>query len=299
MDNLVAVQAEPPPFTAAVDQPAPQPRGYGLYSVATVLTPGDEGAGGRWSLGAQYPTGDAYRQQWAIWPGGLDCAPQLANRDNPLGDTTTPPEEGGDFGTANAFMVNAGVECWGGGRDDELAARARAILDWNEQFAVERALWTGEGGNNQYLAGTWAADLTPAGGPVDPVDGVALLERHIATGHARGIIHAPPGIAAYLSGVVRRDGNRQVTSVLENAVAFGAGYAGGIGPAGAGGPGATDDWDWMFASGQVVIRRGPIRVLDPIYGPRDDTALALAERTVQITIDGAVAAVRVARTTTV
>lgn len=197
---------------------------------------------------------------------------------------------------ADPITVYSGVECSGPNWTyAEARAQALAALALGEQEAVEE-------GFQRYTLAPNADDLTPKGGPVNIAQGVAALEGCLAeTYGGRGYIHVPAGAAALLGccNLAHRD---PVTGCLEtlagNQVVIGGGYsAANVGPDGAA---AEDGTLWLYATGPVVIRRGPVMVIPDRAGAslntRTNDRRVLAERTYVPAATCRVCAVKVANT---
>jgi hypothetical protein len=217
------------------------------------------------------------------------------------GDAEDVDHGAGDRGstvTAMPFMVETEDECTTIGTtvaDREASARAR--LAAVESAAIAHELWTGELADatagadaqspwldNVRLASTDAVDLTPAGGAVDPVAGLALLEQALADTLAGpvGLVHGTRQALTHLAGMpfpVRTEGNLLLTPFGTRLVGD-AGYP-GTGPDGA----APDDGEaWLYATARPTIRRGPIDVV-----PGDLTAIRPPDNTIRVTANRLVA----------
>lgn len=148
---------------------------------------------------------------------------------------------------------------------------AKDYLELAQQKAIEFELWTGElaqkqktvwdTGNdseafpNQWLASTDAIDVTPAAVAVKPKYALALLEQALADCGAgvAGVIHTTRDVASSL-GVNLKVENKTLVTVLGNSVVAGTGYT-GTGPDGTAAAGTAV---WMYATGPVTVRLGPI-----------------------------------------
>ncbi|WP_225847030.1 cupin [Streptomyces sp. HPF1205] len=194
---------------------------------------------------------------------------------------------------AEPITVYAGAECSAlGSTYAEARAHAQASLLLGEQGAVEAGFWT----NTLAMA---AADLTPREGPVHIAEGVARLEAFLAeTYGGQGVLHVPTGGAALLScyNLVHQD---QATGTLRtlagNGVVVGAGYSAmNTGPGNLPAPPGTT---WLYATGPLVIRRGPAETLPDQPGPSVNTGIndrrVLVERTYVVATTCTVSAVHV------
>jgi hypothetical protein len=148
---------------------------------------------------------------------------------------------------------------------------ARDFMEAAQQKAIERELWTGasaklqsavwnsgqHGGDafpNRWLASPSAVDVTPTPGTAVKVKyGLALLEAALGTCGAgiRGTIHATRGVASVLN---LKDKNGALRTSLGNTVIAGAGYTGSA----PNGTAPTGTQVWMYATGPVSVRLGPI-----------------------------------------
>lgn len=249
---------------------------YGLMSV--VQTP--ENVDQHWQNGIQFEPDPCERARATT----TDCPAPPIDKLPTLG----PGHRG-----ANPFTVYTLPTCSAPGFIDEARTRAVAALTSGEARTVERVFWTGELGVTPSLAATGGmvtgadgiVEQTSAtiitGGPLDPVEGLALLEEQLSLCYGNeGVIHMTPGTLTRLftNGSIVRDGARLRTA-NGHLVAAGAGYP-GTGPSGvANAPGVR----WMFATGAVFLRRSD--VFTPAGRPaqhldrRNNTVAYLAERT--------------------
>lgn len=193
--------------------------------------------------------------------------------------------------TANIirFVSDMGVKCQSLAFGD-LAERFARAVELRESANVELNLmtlrFTGTRG------GAAATDITPAGGAVTPKNGVALLEGHAAANYVgQPIIHAPVGVVSVLSTDpgVELVGSRMHTGLGASLVA-GAGYEARIGPTGA--VAAAGEY-WVYATGQMRIRRGRRILGDPILDRATNLFYLRSARPYVIDVDCYLAAVRV------
>lgn len=268
-----------------VDAPVVMPYTYGLFSVA--LTPAEDP--------------DPH------WACGVDYQPMSCDKSSVVGDyCDTPPPgpkivpEGVDTVSGLPFTVFDGFNCHlVGFTEAEITARARAALDLGERRAVEREYWTGEAGSRPRLADPSAVVLNavPAPGVADalhPVGGIAALENYLGDNYGgTGIIHAPRGVGAFLSyhSLAAVVGAR-VQTMVGTPVALGGGYVVNTGPDGVEAPPGTA---WMYATGQVVIRRSapwlnPDSVKQALNRSNNNVTI-LAERTYVVSHECVLAAV--------
>lgn len=192
------------------------------------------------------------------------------------------PTEGIDLVVADPFTLYTLFRCAPVGVD--LEDRARRALRIGEQRAVEQAV-----GDRLALA-DGAVDLTPAGGAVHPVDGVALLEQFAAANYGGvPVIHSPRNVGTLLTteGTVIRAGNgARLETVQGAAFSSGGGYTLAGPPTDAQDPDTIQDAAageaWLYVTGQVVVRRSPSVEAVPMTMARSpqatNDALVLAER---------------------
>ena len=168
------------------------------------------------------------------------------------------------------FSIETEFECSTFGfahRDYE--AVAAGFMEQAQQKAIEYELWTGALSKqqdadwdsnargrdfpNRWLASDEAVDVTPSGGAVKPKYGLALLEKALGDCGAgiKGTIHMTRDIASVLG---LKDKNGVLRTALGNTVIAGTGYA-GTGP---NGQPPTGTETWMYATGPVSVRLGPI-----------------------------------------
>lgn len=288
-----------------VDPPSFTPVPYGLLT--TVDFPIDDGSG-HWQNGITYQpmcglavTGvgaSTYSDCIAVTgTGEPPPAPSLAN------NVTTSPRG------ATSFEVYAEFDCAPVG-NDQAQERALRALAMSEPWQVERAVWTGFAGStpsspgqdvvyphlaadtevldaSDILLQTAAINVTGAGsvgivGDLTNIDiSLGLLEAALANCYdGIGIIHVPqlavPTLDAW--GLIKTNGPVMKT-LNGNKVAVGAGYD-GSGPDGSARVGNTI---WMYATGNVICYRSPIRVRAPqgaqAFDRSNNTMRMIAERT--------------------
>jgi hypothetical protein len=175
-----------------------------------------------------------------------------------------------NFCHSDPFNIVESFDCSVGGRVRRYTAgeafeiARQRLLNW-EEWELERVFWTGLSNNglvNPSLAvgndecGLAPVDLTPGGGPLNPVAAIATLEDAMADVFPNGgVIHVPYGLAAYLENFRLMDqvGDRMYTPT-GNAYVLGAGYP-GSGPLNVpADPGET----WIFATGPVAVWRSDL-----------------------------------------
>lgn len=239
-----------------VEAPVVEPYEHGLFSVAQPLVGLDNDphwmlGGVEWESLASVPV-QHYRA--GIFAGHASAATKVL-----------PDGPGVSFAWPTA--VFGGVECGAFGRPAvEFSERARRIVELNAQHAVEDTLWSGLGLDPAVTppvlnATSGATDLTPAGGPVSLVAGVAALERWLADNYAgRGVIHATRDVAAFAAParlsvpITDEAGPDKTESPLGTYWSFGGGYDGS-------GPGDTSPaagTAWLYITGQVYLLRGEV-----------------------------------------
>lgn len=197
----------------------------------------------------------------------LGCCPVLEWQDPCLTEESAGEESPGErpekhfcrptVEHASPITLYAGAECSTfGWTYEEAVAHARATMDLGEQHGLEAAFWT-----NRLAAD--AVDLTPAAGPVSPAQGVAALEGCLAEGYGGvGVLHVPAGLAALLGccNVLTEDpATGTLRTLAGNCAVIGAGYSAmNTGP---GGIPADPGTAWLYITGPVHIRRGPLDVI--------------------------------------
>jgi hypothetical protein len=196
------------------------------------------------------------------------------------------------------FAAYGGVLCKSIGLDrTRLQSEVERVFNAGESTAVERALMSTRfvaNAADATLPGEWAApvDLTPVAGAVHPRVGVALLEGHAASEYV-GIptLHLPVSIASLLASVaaVEWDGDVLRTKI-GSTIAAGGGYDyPNTGPTGAA---AAEGEKWLYATGGVVVMRGPAEIREA-FAHEDNDVFVLAERGYVAAVDCYTAAVRV------
>jgi len=163
--------------------------------------------------------------------------------------------------TFNPFTISAGVTCssYSNYTEQDFILKADRLLEANISKKLEAELWTGATVGNDHLAQASGTDLTGATA-IAPGIAVAALEQ--ALGH-RGVIHMSPlvlgGLLAAGSDSVYEEIDPQTGALryftfMGNPIVAGYGYPGT--DESGGNPTATAEW--MYASGPVVVHRGPI-----------------------------------------
>jgi len=227
---------------------------YGILSPATTTYHEKDSF---WTSGLTYEAMDAgiVVTNGSIF--GLSPSQTVSVVDN--SDTT--PER---FKTYYPFDITATVKVSTMGTNpDEIEASAKRALDIVTQKAIEAEFWSGDvaklltsDNDNRYLASAQTVDVTPTSGTAVKVwYGLALLEQAISDSPvgAHGVIHTPRDVATTLR--LENDGS-VLKTVLGTPVVAGVGYS-KKGPNGAVAPSGKA---WMYATGPVSVRLGPLTV---------------------------------------
>lgn len=260
-----------------VSPPAVQRYGYGLYSV--VQQP--------------QPEGDH-------WRCGVMWEPYACDAGEPYGDQCDDPgvdkpvRDGVPLVEADAFTVYDGYLCRLPGRPSEAEVfdRARTALELGEQRTVELVVWTGLAGTQivePHLASpdavvVNAVMLPTADDALALPAAIAALEDYAACNYGgQPVIHAPRGVAELMQAryLLERDG-AVLRTILGTPVAF-YGCSPNTGPDGSEAPPGTA---WIYITGPVAMRRGPVLVApESLAAALDRTTnevYVLAEREVVI-----------------
>ncbi|GAA2946071.1 MULTISPECIES: cupin [Streptomyces] len=200
--------------------------------------------------------------------------------DESPGAGSSPPKEfcRPEVEHAVPHTVYAGAECSTMGWSyEEARQHVLATLELGEQRAIEEAFWRDD------LASR-AVDLTPPGGPVGMAQGVAALEGCLAESYGGiGTLHVPAGAAALLGccNILRETDDGGLRTLAGNCAVIGAGYS--AVNSGPDGMPAEPGTAWLYISGPLHIRRGPIDIIPDRAGPAIDIRYndlrVLAERT--------------------
>lgn len=207
---------------------------------------------------------------------------------------------GPQYGTARGFGVYNGIECNKVGLTDA-KVRAQRRLMWTEERQVELCLMSGQAGNFPYLAG-WNAgqpggvQILDSGTDLSLVDALGWLEGELGEQLGpQGIIHAsrylaPSFAANYL--VQQGDGQGQLRSTTAGTkIVFGSGYP----PLGPDGKAPAAGYSWIYATGPIVVRRGPVLTVEVFSGaatPATNTLTVIAERQYVLEVDCPLLAVK-------
>lgn len=174
-------------------------------------------------------------------------------------------DEGGDMPVArfDPFAVYTPITCsaMGIGNAREFAGRAEIVLEATLSMGVEEGLAKGVPGQlgdvNPYFGDGDLAILT--GSAVSPTVGLSYLENAIGATGRQGVIHLTPAVASAVANLLcfeeQPDGSKWVYSASGNRVVIGDGYI-GTDPVLGTSPGAGEDW--IFATGPVEVRIGPL-----------------------------------------
>ncbi|WNI20272.1 cupin [Actinacidiphila sp. ITFR-21] len=221
------------------------------------------------------------------------CADESPGEESPGLPGSSPPKEfcSPETEHASPHTIYAGAKCSTMGWSyAEAVEQVRATLELGEQRAIEAAFW------RDNLAAN-ALDLTPAGGPVNIAAGVAALEGCLAETYGGiGVLHVPAGAAALLGccNILSLAGGTPQT-LTGNCAIIGAGYS--YENSGPGGIPADPGTAWLYISGPVVVRRGPVDIIPDRAGPSIDTRFndqrVLAERTVVVGTTCSICAINV------
>lgn len=189
---------------------------------------------------------------------------------NPCAELTEGPEPGGDsinYARPVAYRVSDKCPTRQGGPDrDRLTRKAGAVAD----YVVARELWTGElsdldaydvpDGNGGLIAdqangrlASATADVLPAQTGVMTALGLLESAARDALAGQQVVIHAPLEMVGPVAMNLRRVGNELRTAT--DAIVIPDGGYPGTGPDGTGS-------GWMYATGPVMVRLGPVIVED-------------------------------------
>jgi len=229
------------------------PSPFGLFTIAPMETQPDE----RWTAG--------------VWWRSVLCG-GLGATENPCTvDSEVDAKMANAYCTVNessvAFTVYArSDESMGGAPLAEKFAAARAALLAGEQSVVERQMWA--------LLGSLAG-FSPPG--ADAVEAIAFAEANLRADYpGQAIIHVNPATVMLGSDAIYRSGQTLETLTGARVIA-GSGYTpGGVGP------GIEMD---VYASGPVVMFRGPVVDLGQHVERETNTVQAVVERSYVIGVD--------------
>lgn len=190
--------------------------------------------------------------------------------------------------TFDPFVVYLPITCSSLGVYQELQQQAEDVLDATSSLGVEEALAQGVSGSTNPWFGD--ANLTVLGAAtVTPAVGLSWLENAIGATGRKGMIHASPAIISALEADKLEGTEGGLFTSNGTPVVSGGGY---IGVAPESETAAGSGTDWMFATGPVEVRIGPLVMTDVRESlDRSDNVLTFrAERYVLATWDGALQA---------
>lgn len=156
----------------------------------------------------------------------------------------------------------------------DLAERASYVVGLGLQPSLENELWAGAVAGLQDSTLINAPTVLNGGAAVSPQHGLALLEEALGRGlGGRGTIHAPTAVVNTWwsnNGILDEVGPRIETHTKGHYVIAGDGYP-GLGPATGTAPGGTiptPNTYWVYATGLITVRTGPVTVYDPTEDTR-------------------------------
>ena len=246
-----------------VSPPSRSRLSYGLFSVAELVDVTDPHE----LLGAQWTPLPCHRPE--LWPG--ECSNEGEEREKTYAEQP-------DIVHALPFAVYGSFHCTlPGYRVSDAQERAREHLLSGEQKAAEYAVWTGSQGNTPYLASPDAVDL----GTVDCSSALFSLITEFTDTEVAGtpVVHMPRSMIPWITFHLYRDSGKLLTT-QGNPVVAGAGYTeANVGPGGD--PAPEGSW-WVYVTGPVKIRRGPVDMVPTTgaqgFNTRTNNITALAER---------------------
>lgn len=187
--------------------------------------------------------------------------------------------------TFDSFVCYIPVTCSTLGVWQDLAGQAESVLEATYSMGVEQALASGVSGSSNPYFGDANLDIL-GGGAVSAATALAYLEDAIGETGRMGIIHATPAIVSVLAAD-KLEGTEEGALITSNGtpVVSGDGYIGAdpdMGTSPSAGQG------WMFATGPVEVRLGPLVITDLAESlDRSDNEITFrAERYVLATWDG-------------
>lgn len=199
------------------------------------------------------------------------------------------------------FAVQTGIICKTVGFDIEVnEAELERVVANKESVAVARALMTQRFADGGTANWDEATDLTPAGGAVDPVVGLAMLEGHASVHYAGApTLHVPRTIGSLLINkyaAIEYNGDTLVTELGSKVAADGGYESPNLGPDGTE-PAAGELW--LYASGEVSVAggkqtlQGGLDLVEDQAGDDSNRYRILWERPYIAAVDCYTAAVRV------
>lgn len=243
------------PHTDIVPTAGPVESPFGILSPAATVV---EDPSVNWLDGFTYEIGDARVsvRNYAISGGSTDAD----------GSEVVAPNESPALLTYRPFLVESNFHASTFALSPEnVEARAAEALAFVTQKAVEREFWNGDvaqtltwdgSEGNRYLASAEAIDITPTPGTgLRARAAQALLEEALgnATVGSAGVLHTSRAVASILAPK-HDDAAKTLKTNLGNSIVAGSGYS-NLGPNGA--P-TTGNLRWIYATGPVTVRLGPI-----------------------------------------
>lgn len=216
-------------------------------------------------------------------PGGYVAAGYCSTAED---DHTRPLAEVVDYEPFEVRFIDP-CETTFGYRGQDVTDRLRRIADASESYAIAREMWTGDLGRAAGSPNVALADsptVLNGGVAVSPKRGLGLLEEAVGDQlmGQQAFIHVARAARPYL-WELEQVGNLLFTKI-GNAIVCDAGYPGSA-PVGTAAPPA--DVAWIYASGQVVVRRSELmffavedaQVIDTTTNTRRRQASKLAAAT--------------------
>lgn len=256
-----------------IEAPPVTPSPFGLFSAATVQdTSGTEE--NRWiHAGITWEPahcGPAYTTVAAC----LD-----AEGDDPEDPTAKTITDGIDAVEGAAFAAYHLHRCTLPGHQWDTVGRDRAAdaLRLGEQRAAEQVMM-----DRMAIAAAGTDGIVLNSDPQHVVDAIGRLERYLGANYGGvGVLHMDPLVATLAESynLLQTTGTRKQTRAATTTVAVGGGYGAGLVPSLEGGSPATGGVSWVYATGQVLVRRAATEVIQSAAGSlRTNQYVALAER---------------------
>lgn len=246
------------PHTDLVPTAGPVESPFGILSPATTVV---EDPSVNWIDGFTYEIGDARV--------GITNLPISGESTDTDGTEVVTPNSSDALLLYRPFLVESNFHASTFALTPEhVEARAAEALAFVTQKAVEREFWNGDvaktltssgSSGNRYLASSSAIDITPVPGTgLRARAAQALLEEALgnATVGSAGVLHTSRAVASIIGPKYDNDdaGTLTLKTSLGNEIVAGSGYS-NLGPNGVA---ATGNLRWIYATGPVTVRLGPI-----------------------------------------
>lgn len=242
---------------------------YGILSKAASVY---NETGDNWTAGLMYEIPDASVSSKNVSILGVNSQVSATAVNNPDNES---------WGFYYPFDVQASVKkSTMGNTPERVIKAAHEALEIVTQKSIEREFWEGaiasqltHTNDNRYLCQSGlAVDVTPVPGTgVKPRYGLGLIQEAMgnSTIGSQGTLHMPVSVAEILKGVHDHDGEGVLRTKVGTPVVAGTGYT----RRGPNGVLAPANMAWIYGTGPVSVRLGPVHMIPEKLSQAVDTGI--------------------------